>query len=262
MSEDLDLVGIQETIKRDFSDRELKETVGNKDFSWFWSPARGHSGGLLVGIDIEDLKVEDILYGTFYLATLIRVRATNYRFWFVNVYGPAQHCLSAEFIQDLRELLTAFHLPIVLGGDFNFKRNNQERNQGQGDPGLVDTFNNFIGDLQLREMFVSGARFTWSNKQRHPTLIKLDMTLVSSCWDISHPSSFAWANTRVGSDHSPLVLDSGEHRGNKTKYFYFQERWFLENDFNGLIGDKWGRKKGLCRIILILWIFGMAAFNL
>jgi hypothetical protein len=32
MLEDLDVVALQETIKQDFSDSELKELAGNKDF--------------------------------------------------------------------------------------------------------------------------------------------------------------------------------------------------------------------------------------
>lgn len=44
-----------------------------------------------------------------------------------------------------------------MGGDLNLIRNNKERNQGQGDPKLMELFNNFIGDLHLREIHVSGG---------------------------------------------------------------------------------------------------------
>lgn len=33
MLEDLDIVVLQETIKQDFSDKDLKELSGNRDFS-------------------------------------------------------------------------------------------------------------------------------------------------------------------------------------------------------------------------------------
>lgn len=151
----------------------------------------------------------------------MRNRLSNHRFWFVNVYGPAQHSLSDEFITELHEFCATAHLPIVMGGDFNLIRGNHERNQGQGDPRLMGLFNSFIGDFQLREMFVSGVKYTWSNKQRSPTLVKLDRILVTSCWDTYYYRSFAWSKARVGSDHSPLILDSGETRDNKAKYFYF-----------------------------------------
>ena len=118
-------------------------------------------------------------------------------------------------------------------------RSNKERNKGQGDPRLMKLFNSFIGDLHLREIYVSGLKFTWSNKQQNPTLVKLDRILATSCWDTHFKSAFAWSKARVGSDHSPLVLDTGERRDNKAKYFYFQENWIESEGFKNLIKDKW-----------------------
>lgn len=40
MLEDLDIVALQEIIKTDFSDRELKDLSGNMDFHWIWVPSR------------------------------------------------------------------------------------------------------------------------------------------------------------------------------------------------------------------------------
>ena len=150
--------------------------------------------------------------------------STNYRFWVLNIYGPAQHSCSDDFIREVKDFCTNENLPILMGGDFNLIRNNKERNQGHGDPRLMGLFNNFIRDLQLREIHVSGVKFTWSNKQQNPTLVKLDRILATTCWDIHFSSAFAWSKARVGSDHSPLVLGTGDRRDNKAKYFYFQEK--------------------------------------
>jgi hypothetical protein len=84
-----------------------------------------------------------------------------------------------------------------MGGDFNLIRSNKDRNKGQGDPRLIELFNNFIGTFQLREIFISGSRFTWSNKQRDPTLIKLDRILMSESWENNFPTCFAWSKARV-----------------------------------------------------------------
>lgn len=45
LQEDLDFAALQETIKQDFCDWELKEMASNRDFQWIWSAAKGHSGG-------------------------------------------------------------------------------------------------------------------------------------------------------------------------------------------------------------------------
>ena len=80
LQENLDLVGIQETIKQNFSDRELKEMSGPMDFIWKWCP--GHSGGLLLGVKKETFEVEKVESTNFFLGCLVRNRLTNYRFWF------------------------------------------------------------------------------------------------------------------------------------------------------------------------------------
>jgi hypothetical protein len=128
-------------------------------------PARGHSGGLITGVKGDEFELEQTKYGAFFLATLIRNRKTNHRFLVLDIYGPAQHHLSADFLQEVQIFCASEQLPILMG-DFNLIRNNKERNQGQGDPNLMRLFNNFIGDLHLREIFVSGVKFTWSNKQK------------------------------------------------------------------------------------------------
>lgn len=47
--ERMDVVGIQETIKKGFSVKDLKALAGKGEFVWLWSAAIGHSGGLLMG---------------------------------------------------------------------------------------------------------------------------------------------------------------------------------------------------------------------
>jgi len=246
LAEDLDIVALQETIKQDFTDSELKELSGNREFAWLWVPARGHSGGILTGVRVDDLELENSHMGSFFLAVLIRNRSSNFRFWVLNIYGPAQHSFSGDFVSEVKDFCANESLPILMGGDFNLIRNNRERNQGRGDPRLMELFNDFIGELHLREIHVSGSKFTWSNKQRNPTMIKLDRILATTCWDAHFSSSFAWSKARVGSDHSPLMLDTGERGSNKAKYFYFQEKWLSSEDFNKRIKDKWSEVKASC----------------
>ena len=79
--------------------------------------------------------------------------------------------------------------------------------------------------------------------KKNPTLIKLDRILATSCWDTFYNSCFAWSKARVGSDHSPIVLDTGEGRRNRAKYFFFQEKWLQSEDFGSMVRDKWSDKK-------------------
>jgi hypothetical protein len=80
LDEDLDIVALQETLKNDFTDTELKELLGNREFNWLWVPARGHFGGIITGVRTDELKIENSHLGSYFLAVLVRNRSTNYRF--------------------------------------------------------------------------------------------------------------------------------------------------------------------------------------
>ena len=175
------------------------------------------------------------------MGILVRNRTTNYRFWVINVYGPAQQKFSADFIQEISSFCSNIILPILMVGDFNLIRNNKERNQGVDDQRLKDLFNGFIGQFYLREIFVSGTRFTWSNKQQNPTLVKLNRILASTSWEMFYPTCFAWAKTRIGSDHCPLILNTGEQGASRPRYFSLKN-----NGYKEMASPIWYMIGGLC----------------
>jgi hypothetical protein len=47
----LEVVGLQETIRESFTDRELLEIAGSRNFSWKWASTKGRSGGILMGLN-------------------------------------------------------------------------------------------------------------------------------------------------------------------------------------------------------------------
>jgi len=44
-------------------------------------------------------------------------------------------------------------------------------------------FRRLISDLELRDLPLLGRKYTWSNQQDVPTLVKLDRILCSSDWE-------------------------------------------------------------------------------
>jgi len=98
LSDNLEIVALQETIKRDFDDGDLKDLAGAHPFSWLWTPSKGHSGGMILGVNSESLEIEESIYESFFMGALVRNRISNHRFWIINVYGPANHEFSVIFI--------------------------------------------------------------------------------------------------------------------------------------------------------------------
>lgn len=56
---------------------------------------------------------------------------------------------------------------------------------------------------------------------------------------MKYSNCFAWSKARVGSDHTPLILDTGDKGVPRPKYFYFEEKWLHQEDFHALVQDKW-----------------------
>mgnify|MGYP006267345135 CR=1 FL=1 len=134
--ERIDVVALQETIKADFSFRDLLAFDPLQRFSWHWLPSAGHSGGILMGCnnDIYDVLQWDV--GVFFLSATIRHRVSGLSWVVVCVYGPADHSRSAVFLQELTNLVgakRAINLPLVVGGDFNLIRSGANKSNANID---------------------------------------------------------------------------------------------------------------------------------
>jgi hypothetical protein len=96
-------------------------------------------------------------------------------------------------------------------------------------PGLawprIHLFNDCIARLALTELKRSGARFTWSNKQVNPVRSMLDRVFISPEWETHFPMATLSVETRIGSDHTPLILDSGEGLLRRSNRFFFETSW-------------------------------------
>jgi hypothetical protein len=98
-----------------------------------------------------------------------------------------------------------------------------------------------IESLDLREIVLSGRQFTWANRKENPIYDKLDRVLASVSWEQKFPLVSVRALTRAGSDHTPLLIDTGEqaHRENKA-HFSFELAWLKKEGFYDLIAREWG----------------------
>jgi hypothetical protein len=73
-----------------------------------------------------------------------------------------------------------------------------------------------------------------------PSYEKFDRVLMSVEWENKFPLVSVRALTRAGSDHTPLLTDSGEqaHLGNKA-HFAFELSWLRQDGFLDLVKQEW-----------------------
>jgi hypothetical protein len=129
--------------------------------------------------------------------------------------------------------------PVVVAGDFNLIRGSADKNNSNIDWARVSLFNDSIARMDLGEIRRTGARFTWSNKQANPVRSVLDRVLVSASWEGRFPLVSLCAETRIGSDHTPLILDSGDDAPPRSSRFIFENGWLMVQGFKDLLTAKW-----------------------
>ena len=106
-------------------------------------------------------------------------------------------------------------------------------------------FNTIIESLDLREIELSGRKFTWANSLPVLTFERLDRVLASVDWEQMFPLVTVQALTRGISVHTPLLVDSGAqtHMGNKN-IFSFELAWFEREGFIELLAREWAKDSG------------------
>lgn len=237
--ERIDCVALQETIKSDFSFTELKSIDPRERFVWQWVPANGHSGGLLLGLDHDKFLVTSWTAGTYFLSAKIANKADLHIWELCVVYGPADHARSAPFLEEIGRFTSMINHPLVIGGDFNLIRSEEDKSSGNINWPRINLFNNAIADMELKEIERVGARFTWTNRQLNPIRSVLDRVFISAAWELLFPLSNVRVETRLGSDHSPLIFSTGEDLIQKKARFFVEIQWFEEEGFPDTLKNKW-----------------------
>ncbi|KAK1617796.1 hypothetical protein QYE76_023313 [Lolium multiflorum] len=259
----IDVVLLQETIKQDFSDAELRSLEIGDKFFWDWLPASGHSGGMLIGVRDSMFEVGAISRGQFFLSVAVLHRVSNRTMDIIGVYGPADHGRSREFLQELSAKIATSTRPLLLGGDFNLIRAAEDKNNSNLNWTLIDLFNDNIASWGLREIPRTGARFTWTNRQLNPVRSALDRVFVSPNFEAIFPLCSLAAETSLGSDHTPLVFDTGEGFPVRNNRFFFESAWLERPEFRSIVHTEWANLSNKVggRDILDWWNFMSAGLR-
>ena len=108
-------------------------------------------------------------------------------------------------------------------GDFNMILQASDKNNSLIDR-RMDKFRQFVDSNGLKELYMHGRAFTWSNERDSPTLTKIDKALVSVDWELEHPYYLLQALSTSSSGHCPLHLALQENM-HPQKCFKFEVFW-------------------------------------
>jgi len=237
---DLSFIAISETGRKQFSNSLLKNLCAGRDYLWHCKEPHGRSGGILMGIDLNVYDIGAINEGDFYVKFLLSNKNDGFKWSLVCVYGPAQGHLKEKFLAELVSMVSHETVPILVGGDYNIMRSSQEKNNDNFDNRWPFLFNAVIDGLNLRELEMTGRQYTWANSRAVPTYEKLDRILMPTEWELKYPLSTVTAHSRDISDHTPLLLNTGDSSSTHTQpMFRFELGWLLRDGFRDLVAKIW-----------------------
>ena len=241
LSASVDFIGLQETIMQEYPDAFLSSLCGIFDFDWTSIPARGRSGGILVGVNRDTFQILEKDPGVY----CVRVKLSNKKDGFcwnlIVVYGDAQASGKVAFLIELAQFINKSSLPMMIAGDFNLTRRDCDKNKPGGYNRWSILFNSIIAQGELMEIPLSGRKFTWSNNHKeNPTYELLDRVLVSPAWEEKYPLVSVSALNRELSDHTPLLLTTGE-KPKHPPIFRFENCWLLRPNLKHIIAREWNK---------------------
>ena len=145
----------------------------------------------------------------------------------ITVYGAAHDYSKDDFLIELASMCSHTQVPYIVGGDFNILREIGDKNKTMSRSPYVDKFNSLINSLCLREIHMGRGKYTWTNKQKHPTLEKLDR------WEDLFPLVTARKLVTDMSDHNPLLLSSVAKNADtpRQREFRFELSWLKKQEF-------------------------------
>jgi hypothetical protein len=119
----------------------------------------------------------------------------------------------------------------------------EDKNNGNLHRRMMGRFRRFLNDSELKEIYLHGRRYTWSNERETPTLVWLDRVFVSVDWEELYSGCTLRCLATVIADHCPLLLDcAGQTVGRKR--FQFERFWLKLEGFKEVVETAWGEVDG------------------
>jgi exonuclease III len=236
----LNFIAISEAGRSDFTPRFLKNLCSGRDYLWHRKAPKGRSGGILHGIDLQFYDIGAIDEGDYYVKFYLCNKTDSYKWALVVAYSPAQDEHKESVLAELVNMCSHGNLPLLMCGDYNILRYPLEKNNDRYNARWSFLFNAVIDGLNLRELQMSGRKYTWANNLANPTFEKLDQVLLTTEWEEKFLLATLQALTREVFDHTPLLLNSGESAHMATQpMFKFELGWLLRDGFLDMVRDIW-----------------------
>jgi mannosylglycoprotein endo-beta-mannosidase len=233
----VNLVCLQETRLAAVDAFIVMQCLGPAFDSFTYLSAQETRGGVIVAWDSSVLKLTRVSFDSFWVNALV-TGVDNVSWWITVVYGPQSREDKIQFLRELTERRALCPGPWLLIGDFNMILRASEKNNDNLDRFMMARFRDFVGQLELRDLYMHGRLFTWSNEREVPTMTRIDRALVSVDWDLTFPDAMLQALSTSFSDHALLHLALCNGARPKQR-FKFEVFWASLPGFQEAVREAW-----------------------
>ncbi|XP_072150088.1 uncharacterized protein [Setaria viridis] len=154
------------------------------------------------------------------------------------VYGPQLDADKMEFLAELRAVHACVPPAWMIAGDFNLILEMADKNNTNINRRNMGRFRRFVDELLLKDIYLHGRRYTWSNERSTPTMEKLDQVLVTVDWEERFPFCFLQPLSSGISDHCPLLLSTNAATNAKRR-FHFEAWWLKLPGYIDVVSSAW-----------------------
>jgi exonuclease III len=143
------VVCLQETKKATISDRVVRDCLGPVFDGFFYLPAEGTRGGILLAWQSALVSISN----PHLTMNAIMARITfggGHNWWFIGVYGPQSDMEKRSFLQELQYIRKLHVGPSVVAGDFNLIVNPKGKHQGILHRRMMGSFRRTLSNIKAQ----------------------------------------------------------------------------------------------------------------
>jgi exonuclease III len=201
------IVCLQETKLEVVDAFLLMQCCGLSLDGFAYLPAEEKRGGIILAWDTTVLHIDHIQWDANFITGPVHPMA-GVEWWIIVVYGPQGDELKTQFLADLVARRVVCLGPWMVLRDFNMILRASEKSNTNLNRNMMNRFRAFVDNNELKELYMHGRRFTWTNERDVPTLTKIDRVSVSVDWELARPDYLLQVLSMGVSDHAPFHLSA------------------------------------------------------
>jgi endonuclease/exonuclease/phosphatase family metal-dependent hydrolase len=231
------VICLQETMLDVLDNFLVMQCLGPTFDGYVYLPTVETRGEILLAWNKSIVDIERVSFDPYAVTGEVTPRYNN-RWWITTVYGPQTREEKLSFLFELAERRSLCPGPWLLLGDFNMIFYAEEKNNDRLDRFMMTRFRHFVQEHEIKDLYLHGRRFTWSNEREVPTLTRIDRDFASVDWDLMHPVSVLRAMSSSVSDHAPIHLSLSAAFKPKRR-FKFEAFWLNLKGFEEALREAW-----------------------